>query len=192
MDKIKPVLNNWLKELDEFTFPKYEEFPDIDLYMDQVITYLDRELKVFQTSSLDKVITHSMINNYVKGDVVTAPISKKYNREHLALINETCSLKQVLSISEIKQILDIEYENDNQTAFNSFAELSKEEFHNTASDTMEKLNDIDDNDIKKLNKLALDLAIKANSYITIAKRILYYNKKYMDMKEIKDELKSNE
>lgn len=192
MDKIKPVLNNWLKELDEFTFPKYEEFPDIDLYMDQVITYLDRELRVFQTSSLDKVITHSMINNYVKGDVVTAPISKKYNREHLALINETCSLKQVLSISEIKQILDIEYENDNQTAFNSFAELSKEEFHNTASDTMEKLNDIDDNDIKKLNKLALDLAIKANSYITIAKRILYYNKKYMDMKEIKDELKSNE
>ena len=58
MDKIKPILKNWLDELDTFEFPDYEKFPDIELYMDQVINYLSRELRVLQTSSLDHVITY--------------------------------------------------------------------------------------------------------------------------------------
>ena len=190
MEKIKPVLLNWLNELNEFEFPDYEKFPDIELYMDQVITFLQRELRVLQTSSLDKVITSSMINNYVKGKVVSAPISKKYNKEHLALINETCSLKQVLSIAEIKQVLDQEYQDTSKSeAFNSFKLLCKEEFNNAICLTNKELEKIeDDNDIKQLTKLALNLSITANAYITIAKRILYYNKKYADMKEIKAEL----
>ena len=193
MDKIKPTLEHWLEELDKFNFPKYEEFPDIELYMDQVIKYLDVEIKVFKTGITDKVVTHSMINNYVKGDVVTAPLQKKYNREHLALINETCSLKQVLSISEIKQIIDLEYENSNAEAFNSFASKSVQEFHDASAYAKEIISEIeDDNDVSKLTNTALDLAIKANAYITIAKRILLYCKMYKDMKEIKKELNKNE
>ncbi|MCR5705200.1 MAG: DUF1836 domain-containing protein [Acholeplasmatales bacterium] len=190
MDKIKPILTSWLDELDSFEFPDYEKFPDIELYMDQVINYLQRELRVLQTSSLDHVITSSMVNNYVKGKVVSAPISKKYNKEHLALINETCSLKQVLSIAEIKQILDSEYKDTPKSeAFNSFKVLCKDEFKKAIDFTNEKLANIsDDNDIEALTKLALELSITANAYITIAKRILYYNKKYTDMKEIKAEL----
>lgn len=190
MDKIKPILKNWLDELDTFEFPDYEKFPDIELYMDQVINYLSRELRVLQTSSLDHVITSSMVNNYVKGKVVSAPISKKYNKEHLALINETCALKQVLSIAEIKQILDQEYsDTPKNEAFNSFKSLSRDEFKKAIEFTNGKLNQIDDdNDITSLTKLALELSATANAYITIAKRILYYNKKYSDMKEIKAEL----
>lgn len=192
MDKIKPVLNSWLGELERFEFPDYSKFPDIDLYMDQVITYLDKELSVLKTSSLDKVITPSMINNYVKGQVVSAPISKKYNREHLALINETCTLKQVLSISEIKQILDLEYEDgNNEEVFDSFKKLSSAEFDKAIKKTKADLEEIsDENDVKSMSKLALNLAITANAYITIAKRILYYNKKYVDMKEIRAELEN--
>lgn len=194
MDKIKPILANWLEELDDFEFPDYEKFPDIELYMDQVITFLQRELRVLQTSSLDNVITSSMVNNYVKGKVVSAPIAKKYNREHLALINETCSLKQVLSIAEIKQILDSEYKDTPKNeAFNSFKNLCKDEFNKAIAFTKDKLEDVtSDNDIEALTKLALELSITANAYITIAKRILYYNKKYIDMKEIKEELNNKE
>lgn len=193
MNKIKPTLEHWLEDLDNFNFPRYEQFPDIELYMDQVIKYLDVELKVFKAGITDKVVTHSMINNYVKGDVVTAPLQKKYNREHLALINETCSLKQVLSISEIKQIIDLEYEDSNADAFNSFASKSIQEFHEASKYTKDIIQDIDDdNDVKKLTNTALDLAIKANAYITIAKRILLYCKMYNDMKEINNELNKNE
>lgn len=189
MDKVKTTLSHWLEELENFNFPDYEKFPDIDLYMDQVITYLDKELNVLKTSSLDKIITPSMINNYVKGQVVSAPISKKYNREHLALINETCLLKQVLSISEIKQILDLEYEGNNSDAFNSFKNLSINEFEKAIAHTAEELNKInEENDINSLNKLALELAVTANAYITISKRILYFNKQYSDMLKINEEL----
>ncbi|UKI49383.1 MAG: DUF1836 domain-containing protein [Clostridium sp.] len=53
-----------------------KKLPDIDLYMDQVVTYLEKQLKILATSSLDKQITSSMINNYVKGEVISAPVSK--------------------------------------------------------------------------------------------------------------------
>lgn len=189
MNKIKSTLENWLNDLSNFKFPNYEEFPDIDLYMEQVMIYLERELKIFQTSSLDKVITSSMINNYVKGKVVSAPIGKKYNKEHLALINETCSLKQVLSISEIKQILDIDYQNGNDIAFNSFKDISYEEFSKAILLTKDKLNNIEENNIEDLSKLALNLSITANAYITISKRILYLIRKFSEMQEINEELK---
>lgn len=190
MNKLKETLNHWLDELNDFKFPDYEQFPDLELYMDQVINYLERELKVFQTSSLDKVITSSMINNYVKGKVVSAPISKKYNKEHLALINETCSLKQVLTISEIKQILDIDYKGNNADAFNSFKNISSEEFTKAILHTKNSLADIKENDIDALSKLALNLSITANAYITISKRILYLIRKYTEMREIDEELKN--
>ena len=79
MDNIKKTLEVWLNELNNFSFKRYEELPDIELYMDQVVTFLEKQIKIFQNSSLDKQITSSMINNYVKGEVVSAPISKKYN-----------------------------------------------------------------------------------------------------------------
>lgn len=193
MDKIKTILTHWLDELDKFQFPDYEKLPDIELYMDQVMTYLQREMSVLQTSSLDKVITPSMVNNYVKGKVVSAPISKKYNKEHLAQINETCYLKQVLSIAEVKQILDLEYKNNNTyDAYTKFKELSKEKYSDAIEFTKKELENIEETDVSSLLNLSLMLSSVANAYITIAKRILFYCKKYNDMKEIKEELKSKE
>lgn len=193
MDKIKTILTHWLDELDKFQFPDYEKLPDIELYMDQVMTYLQREMSVLQTSSLDKVITPSMVNNYVKGKVVSAPISKKYNKEHLAQINETCYLKQVLSIAEVKQILDLEYKNNNTyDAYTKFKELSKEKYSDAIEFTKKELENIEETDVSSLLNLSLMLSSVANAYITIAKRILFYCKKYNDMKEIKEELKNKE
>ncbi len=179
MNDINKILENWLEELSNFKFPNYENFPDIDLYMDQVVTYLEKNLQVLSTSSLDKIVTSSMINNYVKGEVITAPIQKKYNREHLALIEETCSLKQVLSIAEIKQILDTQYKDGNKaSAFNEFKNLHSVEFDKAINECEEELKNIDKNDISKLTNLALELAVSANAKITISKRILFYLMKY--------------
>ena len=81
----------------------WEELPDIELYMDQVITLLDGYLAILGT---EKAITQAMINNYVKGDCIPSPISKKYNKEHIALILQICLLKRATNISDIKQMLD--------------------------------------------------------------------------------------
>ena len=188
MNSINKILDNWLNDLDKFSYKTYEELPDIDLYMDQVITYLEKQLQIFQTSSLDKQITPSMINNYVKGEVITAPISKRYNREHLALIEEVCTLKQVLSIADVKQIIDEKQrkdEVDHALVFIDFRQLVNEKNKLAINEAKEILNDVEDNDLARLTDLATNFAVTANAYINISKRILFLMKIYQDTLENK-------
>lgn len=193
MLNINDILNKWLDELEGFRFPDYERFPDIDLYMEQVITYLDRSLFIFSTSSLDKQITSSMINNYVKGQVIKAPICKKYSKEHLALLEETYALKQVLTINEIKQILDTKYESgDNATAFNNFKNLYGAKLDEASQKTKNALKNVDENDTEVLTDIALSLAVTANAYITISKRILFLLNKNEEILRQQEELKNEE
>ena len=191
MDNIKKTLEDWLNELNNFSFKKYEELPDIDLYMDQVVNFLEKQIKIFQTSSLDKQITSSMINNYVKGEVVAAPISKKYNKEHLASIEEVITLKQVLSIAEVKQILNTRYNDETVKGdiFNAFNDLQTEKISSIVSEAFKHLNDIDDNDTKALIDLALDFALSATAYINISKKILFLIRVYEQLNSNKEEKK---
>lgn len=195
MDSIKQALENWMNELSNFSFKEYESLPDLDLYMDQVVTFLDKQLSIFQTSTLDKQITPSMINNYVKGEVLPSPISKKYNKEHLAIIEEICTLKQVLSIAEVKQILDSEYKDVTVKGeiFNKFNQINNDKIQQSVEDAFKRLNDIDENDTNALTNMALDFALTANTYIQISKRILYLIRAYDAYERAKeDALKKKE
>ena len=187
-------LKEYIKKLEQFTLPEYNEISNIPLYMEQVIGYIQEVLApLSKGEEVSTLITPFMVNNYVKGKVVSAPISKKYNKEHLAQINETCYLKQVLSIAEVKQILDLEYKNNNTyDAYTKFKELSKEKYSDAIEFTKKELENIEETDVSSLLNLSLMLSSVANAYITIAKRILFYCKKYNDMKEIKEELKNKE
>ena len=192
MNSIKKSLENWLNELNNFSFKNYEELPNIDLYMDQVVTFLDKQLYIFQNNTLDKQITSSMINNYVKGEVLPSPISKKYNREHLALIEEICTLKQVLSIADVKQIEDDRYKDASSKGeiFNEFNRMNNEKIEISVSEAFKKLNDIDENDSSALIALATDFALTANAYINISKKILYMTKKYADIERAKETMEA--
>ena len=162
--------------------PRWNELPNIDLYMDQVLNYIESSLKDYIKSD-EKFITKTMINNYVKGEVVSAPIAKKYNREHIALIEEVCTLKQVLSIAEVKQVIDERYkkgEVDNAEIFNSFNALVTSKNKEAINLTKEALENIDENDLTSLTNLAVNLACTANAYITISKRILFLNKIFQE------------
>lgn len=180
MESIKKSLEDWMNELSNFSFKEYEQLPDLDLYMDQVIQFLDKQLYIFQTSTIDKQITPSMINNYVKGEVLPSPIAKKYNKEHLALIEEICTLKQVLSIAEVKQILDSEYRDavSKGEVFNKFNQMNNEKISSSVEEAFKSLNTIDENNKEALTELAMDFAMTANTYIQISKRILYLIRAY--------------
>ena len=187
MKSINNTLEKWLNDLDNFSLKDYEKFPDIDLYMDQLITYLEREFQIYQTSSLDKQITPSMINNYVKGDVMISPKAKKYNREHMALIKEIMILKQVLPLTDVKQILDLKYRsNDNtdyQEVYNNFNNLVNEKNKVAINEAKEALANIEENNLEQLTDLANNFALTAMSYINISKRILFLKRIYELMQE---------
>ena len=102
--------------------PLWEGLPVIDLYMDQVIILLNKYLDVIRNSGGgEDAITKNMINNYVKMKAVPAPIRKKYSREHIACLLIVCIMKQVFSISMIKDIMpDFEDEQQVKNAYNDF------------------------------------------------------------------------
>ena len=95
-------------DIENFFLPKWEELPNIDLYMDQVITYLDSVLSKFmKNDKSEKIITKTMINNYVKQDILPSPINKKYTKIHLAELIVTCILKEVYSMPDIKKLIEL-------------------------------------------------------------------------------------
>lgn len=94
-------LEVWKQQIMEFRFPRWNELPEIDLYMDQVVGYLNQKLAVFyDTDDEDagKIITSTMINNYVKQKIISAPVKKRYDRACVSAMIMLFCVKQVLSI----------------------------------------------------------------------------------------------
>ena len=87
--------------------PRWNELPEIDLYLDQVVNYLEKHLGQYNVNEEDKIITKTMINNYVKLGIMPAPEKKKYSKEHIAYLIVICVLKQVYSISEIGKLISL-------------------------------------------------------------------------------------
>ena len=98
-------LQQWAKSFREFKANEWDTLPDIDLYMDQVIGYLNRQLRVQGKDNEEQILTPSMINNYVKSGQVTHPDRKKYVREHLAQLYMLCSMKQILTIPDASELI---------------------------------------------------------------------------------------
>jgi hypothetical protein len=82
--------------------PRWEQLPDFGLYMDQVIVLIER---TFDGMLPEGEITKSMVNNYVKVQLIPRPVGKKYEREHLTMLLMICILKQSLTMEEIASIL---------------------------------------------------------------------------------------
>ncbi|MDE7431118.1 MAG: DUF1836 domain-containing protein [Lachnospiraceae bacterium] len=81
------------------------DIPSIDLYMDQVTTFMDKHLKSSKRFDEDKILTKTMINNYSKNELLPAPIKKRYTKEHVILLIFIYYYKNILSINDIKTIL---------------------------------------------------------------------------------------
>ena len=104
--------------------PLWNELPELDLYMDQVIVLMEKHLNV---SKKDKLITPSMINNYVKLGIVPPPQKKKYSKTHIAYLIIICSLKQVMPIPDIKILIDEKLKNSSiEELLNEYSKLYSE------------------------------------------------------------------
>ena len=101
--EIENEMRKFEEELGKFHIPRYEDLPDIELYMDQVVALLNKNLYIIANN--DNVITPSMVNNYVKFGLIPAPVGKRYTRKHLCYMTALCFLKQILSMNEIKLLV---------------------------------------------------------------------------------------
>ena len=100
------LLNSIMESLDRVEYIKAVDIPNIDLYMDQVTTFMDSKLQSsLRHPNEDKILTKTMINNYAKNDLLPPPIKKKYSKEHVLLLIFIYYYKGFLSISDIQTLL---------------------------------------------------------------------------------------
>ena len=99
-------VNSLLQRLAKFNYIKPGDVPNIDLYMDQVTTFMDEHLSDVKRYEDDKILTKTMINNYTKNDLLPPPVKKKYSKEHIYVLTFIYYLKNILSISDIQKLLN--------------------------------------------------------------------------------------
>lgn len=155
------------KMLEEKRPNSWEDIPDIDLYMDQVINYMTRQHVGLE---LDESLTSAMVNNYMKKDLLPRAKGKKYNRVHIAYLTAICLLKQVLSVADagelLKQQIQEREEEQVQSFYEKYVSMMEEEFCGISSA-------IDENgDREQLADLALRLAVSSYGQKLACQQIL--------------------
>jgi len=97
------LLNSIMESLDRIGNISSEDIPNVDLYMDQVTTFINKNLKATSRNpGEDKILTKTMINNYAKNDLLPPPVKKKYTKEHIVLLIFIYYSKGLLSITDIQ------------------------------------------------------------------------------------------
>ena len=140
------LLNSILKSLGRIQHIKLEDIPNIDLYMDQVTTFMEKKLKSTTRNPEDKILTKTMINNYAKNDLLPPPIKKKYSKDHILLLIFIYYYKGILSINDIQTLLNPLTERYFQTTkslnlesiYEEVFSLEKEEVESLKEDIVKK------------------------------------------------------
>lgn len=110
----------------EFRLPRYEEIPNVGLYLEQTAKYINEYLTPIQAGT----ITGSMISNYVKKKLVSNPVKKQYDREQIAYLLFICVVKSVLSLDNIGTLIQIQRRDyDGPTAYNYFCDALEQGVH---------------------------------------------------------------
>ena len=99
------LLNSILASISRIDYVKSDDIPNIDLYMDQVTSFMENKLQATKRYPDDKILTKTMINNYAKNDLLPPPVKKKYSKEHLMVLTFIYYFKSILSISDIEKLL---------------------------------------------------------------------------------------
>lgn len=99
------MLKSILESISRIDYIKPGDVPNIDLYMDQVTTFMDAQLSASKRYEEDKVLTKTMINNYTKNNLLPPPVKKKYSTQHMLLLIFVYYFKSFLSINDIQTLL---------------------------------------------------------------------------------------
>lgn len=144
----KDMLKSILLSLSRIDYIKPEDIPNIDLYMDQVTTFMDTHLASSKRYPDDKILTKTMINNYAKNNLLPPPKKKKYSKEHLLVMIFIYYFKGILSITDIQALLnpltEKYFQNDEnfniEAIYNEVFSLEQGQVDKLAKDITDKFN----------------------------------------------------
>ena len=101
----KDMLNSILSGISDIDYVKTTDIPNIDLYMDQVTTFMEEQFSSTRRYDTDKILTKTMINNYAKNNLLPPPVKKKYSKAHILAMIFIYYFKNILSIKDIETML---------------------------------------------------------------------------------------
>ena len=142
----KELVSSMLRKMTKLNYIKPGDVPGINLYMDQVTTFMDEHLSDSKRHEDDKILTKTMINNYTKNNLLPPPVKKKYSRDHLYILAFIYYLKNLLSISDIQKLINPLTENcfdtdktpDMEDIYREVFNLCKSQAAALSRDTLEK------------------------------------------------------
>lgn len=102
------ILNEIIDKMQDVMKIRANDIPNIDLYMDQVTTFMDEKLRssIRKGEAEENILTKTMINNYAKNDLLPPPVKKKYSREHMMVLIFVYYFKSFLTINDIGTLLN--------------------------------------------------------------------------------------
>lgn len=152
-----------------------EEIPDLEIYMDQLTTYLDKRLSFYSREAEAPFITRSMVNNYSKARLLPPPVSKRYSRIHMMVLSLICQLKRLFTIQDLGRLLaPVSQEKQTEGLYRLFLEAQREVFARTPEMTRELLapRDGEGDGLEEKSALVVQLAVRAQRDLLLAERIL--------------------
>ena len=144
----KSILKSILEHISGMDYIKPEDLPNIDLYMDQVTTFMEDQLASTKRHDDDKILTKTMINNYAKNNLLPSPEKKRYSKDHLLMLIFIYYFKSILSINDIESILNplakrffnAEGDFNLTTVYEEVFSLERDEVKNLMKDITKKFN----------------------------------------------------
>jgi len=153
-----------------------DEIPTIDLYMDQVTGYMDTALKKLIVSDEDKILTKTMINNYVKAKVIEKPQKKKYNNHQIMDLIMIYHLKNIISIGEIDELLKlqrglVEDDCDESVIYKQFTDIQNDVFDEMKTKFDEKCLELDNLNEAEQKESIIEIVTKLVLQADLNKRL---------------------
>lgn len=196
MEISKEDLNNLISDLSLLDDIKPSDIPDLDLYMEQLTSFIDSRLSHFKRNEEDKILTKTMINNYTKAGILMPPKNKKYSKDHIILLILIYNLKQILSIDDIHALLSpilnkIESTEDDLISINdiysTFLDIKQEEFEDYCDVFTDKFRyikdktadiDVKNKEIAEMFLIVIVLIAQADAQKRLAEKIIdtYFKK----------------
>ena len=150
--------------------PRWNELPDIELYMDQVLALMTKYMQGIAADE-EKLLTASMVNNYVKMGLVPAPVKKKYSRSHLARLVIICVMKQVVPMAMIRSFIETGLKDfSEQQLLDMVAEYYDHAAAAAAERAMERA-EARKNDGSGVNLLAAAAAIRSQIELSLSEKL---------------------
>lgn len=200
MEMPREYFEDIIKELHFTDEIKLSDIPNIDLYVEQVISFMEDHMKSLKRNEKDKLITKTMVGNYTRDGVLMPSKNKKYNKNHIIMLILIYNLKQILSIEDIKTLFtpimkDISNIGDDviplediystlldikSTEFESFGEI----FNEKLQLVQEKVEHVDsqNKDIAEIFLTVITLIAQANAQKRLAEKLI---DKYFKAEEVK-------